>query len=449
MTIQAAFKEELNLVNDLDVSFQSLELESDQLKVAKARSCFQRVLWNIIHYITFGCVSKNPKLDQVLDHLFNQLKKIDYTQKFSPNELDLLKTSCKKLKALSKKEAATLNTEKKSVLKRIENVSQSSIGKVLGKIAAQKDKLSYEDIILKDNPQLFEELISDVQEREFTGWIYVKKSSVSDDQWQKLSDLCNTNRLKGLQVYAVDFSQGVVPGFLHMNQTRYNEAKTFVAGEQVRWILTNSLKRYFPEGNVESVFDFGAGQSPEIQCMAKNNIGLKKIVAADFDGGELEKLKNALPASYQERLETFEGAFVKYQADTRFKLFMSSFTLPYRTPDQFEEVWNKLVSMTDSEGVMAFHLFGAPKNPHANLTYHKLAEIKKMLKKVACEFEILVEKPNGSLEFVFWSDGQEKTRKESQVVNFDIKHFKKTDVWGGEEPEWGTLFHIIAKKKAD
>lgn len=331
------------------------------------------------------------------------------------------------------------------------NFNKSELTEVLlSKVASSFKNFSelkalyFEYVDFRNNSSLFRELIREINEKEFCHWLYVRKEFLTKEQWLDLSKLCNTNQLKGLQVYAVDFPQGVVPEYFHMNQTRYNEVKTFIVDKQVRWTLEEALRRYFPNKNIENVFDFGAGLSPEILCLAKNNVELKKIVAADFDVGQLEKLRAALKSPYKEMLETFGGAFIKYNENCKFDLFLSSFTLPYRTPDQFPEVWKKAVSMTKSGGVMAFHLFGKPKNPRADLTYHRLKEIKKLLMPICSEYEILVEYPNGSCQFVYWSDGKEHTSK--KTIKFEPGDFRRTDVYGGSEADWGSLFHIIAKK---
>ena len=101
--------------------------------------------------------------------------------------------------------------------------------------------------------------------------------------------------------------------------------------------------------------------------------------------------------------------------------------------------------MTKKDGVMAFHLFGKPNNPRSDLTYHTLKEIKKLLRPICSEYEILVEYPNGSCQFVYWTDGKELTSK--KPVMFTPRDFRRTDVFGGTDPEWGTLFHVIAQIK--
>lgn len=306
-------------------------------------------------------------------------------------------------------------------------------------------EIRLETVNFKTEEKLFEQLITTIQKANFNRWLYVSKVHLNENQWSQLSKLCNTNQLKGLQVYAVDYFQGVVPEYVHMNQTLYNEAKTFIAEHQVRWTLLQALERYFPKMSINSVFDFGAGYSPELLYLTKKLANLETIVAADFDKQQLEKLRNAFSPHYQEKLETFAGPFVNYDPKNKFDLFLSSFTFPYRAPEEFPAVWKKAVSMTQPGGVMAFHLFGKPVSPIKEMTYHTLKQIRHLLISICSEFEILVEYKDGSSLFVYWMDGVEShTNKE---VLFKPKDFNKTDVYGGDTPEWGTLFHIVAKLK--
>lgn len=307
--------------------------------------------------------------------------------------------------------------------------------------------LFFERVKFKEDRELFQGLVENICEKKYHQWLYVKKEFLSDEQWSTLSQLCNSNDLKGLQVHAIDFPpDGVVRGYFHMNQTRYNEIKILIAEQQVRWTLRQALQRYFQDRPVETVFDFGAGFSPELLFLAKNDKQMQKIVAADFDAGQLKKLKKFLHPPYNKRLETFGGAFINYEVKSKFDLFISSFTFPYRTPDQFAAVWHKAVSMTKAGGVMAFHLFGSPQNPHPDLTYHTREQIKQLLESICIEFEILTEYPKGDFEFGYWCAGGEVQFK-LPPVTFTPGDFKRTDIYGGDEPEWGTLFHIVARLK--
>lgn len=310
---------------------------------------------------------------------------------------------------------------------------------------ATSSEVHLEHVDFVKHKEQFEIVLQEVVQTGFNRWLYVRKELLTDQQWQALSRLCNTNRLKGLQVYAADFFCGVVPGYLHMNQTRYNEAKSFIAEYQVRWTLQQALERYFPKMAIESVFDFGAGLSPELLYLTKNFAKLERIVAADFDLSQLEKLREAFDPPYREKLETFGGAFINYEGSGRFDLFLSSFTFPYRAPDQFPAVWEKAVGMTRPGGVMAFHLFGKPATPLADMTYHRQKEIMKLLAPICSEFEILVEYADGSCLFVYWMNGVEKHSRKQ--VLFEPHDFHKTDIYGGEHPEWGKLYHIVAKLK--
>ena len=168
---------------------------------------------------------------------------------------------------------------------------------------AKLKALYFEHVDFRNDEILFKELVREICEKEYCRWIHLRKEFLTNEQWLELSKLCNTNKLKGLQIYAADYPQGVVPDYFHMNQSRYNEVKTFIVDKQVRWTLEEAVKRYFPNRTIESVFDFGAGLSPEILCLAKNKADVKKIVAADFDEGQLERLRTSLPSPYKEMLE--------------------------------------------------------------------------------------------------------------------------------------------------
>ncbi|CDZ80103.1 hypothetical protein BN1013_00608 [Candidatus Rubidus massiliensis] len=329
---------------------------------------------------------------------------------------------------------------KKDVLN-LKNVSFNEIVQSLSqKFESNLKKIKFGPFDFKNHTHLFQTLVKSIEDNQYRGWIHLSKNCLNEEQWQKLNDLCSKNHLKGLQIYAIDYPKGVVPGFYDMNHTLYNEEKSEVVDSQVRWILTQSLHRFFPDKNIDAIFDFGAGQSPEALYMARKGIEIKTYVAVDHDGDELDKLEERLPDSYKAKLEKFKDPFVTYNGQKSFDLFLACFTFPYRTKADFPQVWNKAVSLIKMGGIMAFHLYGEPLQKNQSHTYHTLHEIENLLKKEFSEFEIVEEnKACQNVYHHFYSEGNKFQIK-------TLENFTFTETYGGENPEWGILYHIIAKK---
>lgn len=250
----------------------------------------------------------------------------------------------------------------------------------------------------------------------------VTKAMLTEWQQKQLVNLAGINTLKGLKIST---TEGVNLGSIYTNWDTYNFEKqaAYLDGmHQTTKVALDSFRKEY--GQLPFfVLDFGAGTGQD--CINLALEGCPKIWAVDGDGSSL----NILEKSYRQIKETtskplvdivcITEPFIQIAVPQPVDLLVSSYTWPYRRPEDFPACWQKCVQLVKPGGYISGHFFGpkADQQPDPGLTYHNADQLKTLL---AQHFEII------------WLD--------VQPAGSDFK------IYGGAEPSWGDLYLVVAKK---
>lgn len=237
----------------------------------------------------------------------------------------------------------------------------------------------------------------------------VSKSLLDSEQTAKILSTTNGNLLKGLKIQD---EQGKRFGNAYTDWHEYNMSKKALC--KLNDTTEEALKR-FPT-LPSHVIDFGCGTGQE--TMALLHMGCRSVVAIDGDREAMEILcGRASHYLSQGILQTYRGPFLEYNPDQKADLFIASFTWPYRPPEDFAACWNHCLANITPGGWIAGHFFGCPVVSDSGMTYHTEEELLDLLK---ADFD---------------------------EISIKVKKNENQPVLGGNVPPWGTLFHVVAKKK--
>lgn len=243
--------------------------------------------------------------------------------------------------------------------------------------------------------------------------VVLNKSFLTSRQIELILKLVNSNEKKGLKLLNVE---GKPFGAAYTDWSVYNEAKKNAGGFGMRETTFEALKHLEPKSEFYKIIDFGASTGQDAIPVLER--GDCFVTAIDGDQDALKKLKSQLSENRLCFLTCFTGPFIDFIPTEKADLLISSFTWPYRPESNFPAIWKKTIDVVKPGGLIAGHFFGKPHQPDPGMTYHTEEELKEML---ANDFEILWfhKEPAGTIRVVF----------------------------GGEDPAWGDLFHVVARKK--
>lgn len=250
--------------------------------------------------------------------------------------------------------------------------------------------------------------------------IHVDLGTLTEKQKLVLSELTGRNHLKGLKI--VDVGGGELP--IHSNWEVYADQKEKAYKKGMHETTKKALTYFKGENgkNPDFVLDFGAGTGQDTVNLALE--GCPKIWAVDGDEGSLAILRRNLDeVKHASQVTLINAPFITLEVAKQVDLLVSSYTWPYRCPNDFLACWDKCVSIVKEGGYISGHFFGplTDKNRDPGMTYHTEDALDQLLKE-----------------------------------KFDIVWFKKDregssfQVYGSNDtPEWGDLYHVVAKKREE
>ncbi len=282
---------------------------------------------------------------------------------------------------------------------------------LIGQKAPLSEKTAILDFSTYSFPQgKFEELVKLLSSSGLNYFSLVfSKDKLTDEQKKRILSICNGNLCKGMKVLNKD---NTPLGEAYTDWTAYNEAKK----DRIALNETTAcaLKK-FGENLPPRVIDFGAGTGQETIALLR--LGCQQITSIDGDREAVEILRSRGAAFIEEgRLQTYEGPFLHFNCEEQVDLLISSFTWPYRPKEDFGACWKKTVACIKAGGWIAGHFFGKPEIEDPGMSYHTQEEIQQLLEESFNQITISVEKAG------------------------------EREIYGGEKPPYGLLFHIVAKK---
>lgn len=322
--------------------------------------------------------------------------------------------------------------------KAIETLSMQSIQSF--STMRQLKKILLANRVMQDDA--FEEFIKVISNNPSILELHLSKSLFSDEsQIEKLQKLASSK--KGLKI--ID-SEGGRFGAIYMDWHEYNLKKQDAHLAGIRETTEKALDYFQQELDAfpKTILDFGCGTG-------QDTIPLLKLLpscyvhAIDGDEEALRMLKSHVeqlpdchvtvidgdkeelePNLLQHGISLIRSPFIEMKLTKPVDLFISSFTWPYRPPDQFGACWKKTIESVKDQGILAGHFFGPITGGKLDpgLTYHTEAELKQLLADSGCE--------------IIWF------KEEKEGTEFNI-------IAGDGQPSWGSLFHVVAKviKKKD
>ncbi|AFY58557.1 Tellurite resistance protein TehB [Rivularia sp. PCC 7116] len=186
-----------------------------------------------------------------------------------------------------------------------------------------------------------------------------------------------------------------------------------VANRPPRETLLTALANFEPENEAEprTAIDLGCGEGRDTVELLRRGW---KVIAIDSQQEAIERLKNRCDKKtvIETRIAQFENIDLPSDVD----LINASFSLPFCKPENFPELWHKIVSGLTTGGRFSGHLFGDRDSWAADSTMsnHTMSQIEALLQPF--EVELLSEED----------------------------HPGKTAL--GHEKHWH-IFHIVARKK--
>lgn len=263
----------------------------------------------------------------------------------------------------------------------------------------------------------FDQIISSIKGNILLKEIHVTASFLSEEQKQKLIKLTGKNKLKGLKITT---AEGVNLGSVHTNWDTYSLEKRGAYKRGMHEVIDVAFSLFVQENGRTPFFilDFGAGTGQDTINLALN--GCPLIWAVDADEESVNILKEDLKeASVPHQVECITSPFISLAVPEPAEFFVCSYTWPYRCPEDFPASWEKTVELVKIGGYIAGHFFGPRTDKPADpgITYHTEEELHALLEK---NFEIV------------WA------RKDHEGTSCKL--------YGGDDPCWGDLFHIVAKR---
>lgn len=193
----------------------------------------------------------------------------------------------------------------------------------------------------------FEQLLNDTKANGVKRLI-LTKSKITLLQREALELFVSKN--KGLSI--VD-SQGERFGNLYMNWEPYNMEKINSFG--FHETTKAALQRFaIPP---KRVIDFGCGTGQETLALLSFE-DCERIYAIDADISATKILRERIPHELSHKVISINEPFIDTFIDEKVDLLISSFTLPYRAPEDFPTCWQKVVDSISANGVLSCHLFG-------------------------------------------------------------------------------------------
>lgn len=265
------------------------------------------------------------------------------------------------------------------------------------------------------NQNNFEAILAAVDANPSIKHIYVEYETLSKEQRVALSTFVVAH--KGLRL-----SDKTATLRLYLNYQRYNEEKRYAYRDRGMHPVTREALTRFQEvfGRLPNqVTDFGAGTGQDTVCLAM--AGCTHICAIDSDSEAVGILQNNLRNENLSEVECITGPFLEAEIPSDVELFVSSYTVPYRCPEIFPRCWKKCVDSIAPGGYFSGHFFGpiTGVEPDPNVTYHTEKQLRALLLPDFYDVLIAIE-PEGS----------------------------KFTLYGGDTPEWGALYHVVARKRA-
>ncbi len=241
--------------------------------------------------------------------------------------------------------------------------------------------------------------------------IIFTKELITEDQIQRVQALASS--LKNFKVLDSDGGQ---MGSAICNWSHYNQDKKDAYAFGIRKTTKKAIK-WFKEAHCgklpNEILDFGAGTGQDAIPLLE--MGCPHLTVLDADEEALDILVKNVPQEFKQRITCINTPLKDYLPVKLFDFINSSFSWPYRPPEEFPFFWDKTVNLLSSKGLIAGHFFSQPDKPESGMTYHSKEKVKTLLEK---DFEIL------------WFSEQEGT-----------------PIYGGEIPPWKVLYEVVARKK--
>lgn len=240
--------------------------------------------------------------------------------------------------------------------------------------------------------------------------IVFTKSRLLEEQIESIQTLASS-----MKSFKVLDSSGDRIGSLICNWSPYNQDKENAFTFGIRKTTATAIESFKEQfGKLpDEVLDFGAGTGQDAIPLLE--MGCPHLVALDADEQAIEILAKNVPLKLKPHIDIVKTPFKSYSSEKLFNFINSSFSWPYRPQEEFALFWKKTVQLLAPNGYIAGHFFGQPAKPESGMTYHTKEEVKELIKN---NFELI------------WFNEEEKT-----------------EIYGGENPSWGTLYHVVAKKK--
>lgn len=263
----------------------------------------------------------------------------------------------------------------------------------------------------------FRALVKAIEKHRNIKLLFCTKQLLSEKQIQDLQSLATTK--KGLVVKDSE-GQKIGPAYMDWSAYYFDKTTEYASGQQTMYPTTQLAMEIFETENQRvpsSIIDFGCGNGQDTIPLLK--MGCPDILAIDADVAALRELCERLSPQYLPHVKCVNAPFMETEVAEGAELFIAAYTLPYRKPRDYADCWEKCVSLIKQDGYFAGEFFGPisnkPRDP--NMTYHTEEEVRNLL---AADFEILSFEvvPEGSF----------------------------SSVYGGTDPAWGNLYHVVARK---
>lgn len=265
----------------------------------------------------------------------------------------------------------------------------------------------------------FEALVEAIKKNAAIKELHISKSLYQPSQILELQFLASSK--KGLKL--ID-SEGSKFGPAYTNWHDYNIEKREEFLNGMRETTSKALEYFMQDHDRLPNFslDFGAGTGRDTIPLLQ--IGCPKVWAVDSDEEAMMILKENVKTIQNStdlcHFSCHNSPFMDLQVMEPVDLLIASYTWPYRPPLLFGECWKKCIDILKIGGYIAGHFFGpiSDRYPDRGMTYHTEKEVRQLLS--TSNFEIV------------WF----KTDPEGSIFT----------LYGGNEPAWGELYHVVAKK---
>lgn len=240
--------------------------------------------------------------------------------------------------------------------------------------------------------------------------IVFTKSLLTENQIECIQALVSS-----IKTFKILDSEGDRIGSLICNWSPYNQDKENASTFGMRKTTTKAIESFKQEfGRLpDEILDFGAGTGQDAIPLLK--IGCPHLIALDADKEALDILVKNVPLELKQCITCLSVPFKNYSTEKLFNFINSSFSWPYRPTEEFPLFWKKTVELLAPNGYIAGHFFGQPAKPEPGMTYHSEGDIKNLIKD---DFDLI------------WFSQEENA-----------------EIYGGDIPAWGILYHIVAKRK--